>query len=213
MAESKQVFTTKDGKEIIYDPNSGTVKVHQPHVDTGAPGPGVSLGIPIEILAMLKHLMPPGVKVVDFQMVEAPSFMADPPTQTKEPEDILGTLDYYILVPKENTKYLIGGHVSITSWVTEHKNGHHPEYQGFRKYRILPEQFEWLKKHEDCQVVAYYSPECPVFVSVACQDHAKVMRPVMPQTEGSDGSKGLEFSQTVSVTSQQEAISTEEREI
>jgi len=209
MPYKEQTFQTADGKTIAYNPNTGEVELIAADAQSGQ-------AIPQEILTLFKNFMPPGIKIVDFQLIGAPfvTGQTQPATVQKDKiEDVLGSLDYYVLVPTDKAKYLTGAHVPINSWVTEHKNGHHPEYQGHKKYRIMPEQFEWLKKHKDCKIVAYYTPECPVFVSVACQDHAKVIRPIMPQAGGLDASKGLEFSQTISVTSQQEAISSEEREI
>lgn len=220
MAYKNQTFQTTDGKIVVYDPNTGQASVHTPMTKFVGPTPA-----PSDLIALLQSLMPPQVKIVDFMIIGDPGTgtgkTEDPKKDNTNKEDgdapeddILGPIDYYILVPKEGEKLLHSIFpVPINAWVTEHKNGHKPDYKGYNKHRILPEQFKWLNQHKDCPVVAWYDEECPVFASLACQTHAKTIQPRIPQGGKDNASNGSQFVGTSSIVSQQESIGTEEREV
>lgn len=212
MAPEIQTFETKDGKLIKYDAQAGTVKVSTPEY-------GTADQLTAEFVAFLKNVLP-GVQIVDFKLLSAGQSSATQPgpAQTgqiaKDKADpVLGSIDYYILVPDKYESFIYKGPIPITSWTTEYKDGHHPEYKDHKKHRVMPEQFDWLKQHKDCQIVAWYSPECPLFASLGCQTHAKVIQPVIPQNIETGASKDPQFVKESPVLTQHESIIAEDREV
>src|SRR5208282_195400 len=168
----QQMFHTKDGKTIVYDVGTGQVKIQ-------ALEPKPENAIPPKLAALLKQLILPQPTIVDLVFIPG----GQQEIKDEKEEDILGPLDYYILVPIETEKLIYKAVVPITAWVSEYKNGHKPDYTGYNKHRILPEQFGWLNQHKDCQVVAWYAHKCPIFASLGCQTHAKSIQPCIPQDD------------------------------
>lgn len=221
MAEANvgQVFHTHDGKTVYIDPKTkqATVfdgvktveQIQEPDLNAilGPAGDSAFQAI-AELLAGASN---------PFTMLGKPlklSFIAIPKAQESSQSEIdpLGPKNHYVLV-KPSAIPLSVGSSPVRAWVSEHQNGHKPVYADYEKHRILPEQFDWLMAHKDCSVRTWYDSDCPGFLALACQDHCKIMKPVS-KVDGASDSKEPSFSlQGLSVQSQTETVSAEEREI
>ena len=126
--------------------------------------------------------------------------------------DPLGPEEFYLLIPSNKTL----GHIPITvgAWVTEYENGHKPNYEAHSKHRILESQAVFLKDHGECPIVAWIDLACPIFPSIACQTHAKAMKPVtgINKEVFSTADKNI-FLETSSVKAEIDAIMGEERDV
>lgn len=218
-----KLYHTQDGKTVFIDP-----KTNQAHVFEGVKtieqimepkeevvAPSAAKG---EVSDLLKALMSQLPMIQDLNGYKMDLFML-PPVELinlePDPEagDILGPKDYFLLIPKEKESLLHFMPIAVHAWANEFRQGHHPEYKGYGKHRILPEQWNWLMNHKDCSVVGWYSAECPVFASVACQTHAKAMLPkLVPDDVKSSSEKPL-FISSESLIAQPETIGAEEREV
>lgn len=217
MAQEKpvgQVFHTPDGKTVFIDPktNQASVfegilsidKIVEPATEIGIPQSGKSG----EAFEALKNLLPPGLLKLDFLVITG----GLPKEKNEDIPDILGEKEFYVLAPKSAVPLSIGS-CPIRAWVSEFKSGHHPDYQGYIKHRILHEQWDWLHNHKECLVRAWYDQECPAFISLACQSHSKVIRPIYKHesTIGSSTEPVMLDLGTVETT--QDSVLTEERDI
>ena len=130
--------------------------------------------------------------------------------------DILGPKNYYILASMKSIPLSVGT-CPVRAWVSEFKKGHQPDYKGFHKHRILPEQWDWLGSHKTCPIVSWYDVSCPAFITLACLDHAQVVRPVLVPSSAAlyaTETKAPEFViESNSVTSNVENILAEERDV
>lgn len=212
-----QLYHTQDGKTVFIDP-----KTNQATVFDGVktleqilePKDQITATSKSEVSDLLKAMMAQlpmlSMTPLKFDFVLLPGDMGDM-VDSQTDEDILGPKDYYVLVPKENDALLKLGATKIYAWVSEHKKGHKPDYKGHSKHRILPEQFDWLMKHKECSLVAWYSQECPAFVSVACQSHAKAIQPMLTAEKIKGSSEAGLFVSSETMAGLPEAISAEER--
>lgn len=214
-----KVYHTQDGKTVyvnaetnqaqIFDGTLSVEAVQAPQGEATVAGQGVANQE--QIFEALKHILPaagaPGIFKLDFIMVGTPE------TGEVSMTDVLGPKEYYVLGDKK--AFPLGMEICpIHAWVSEHQQGHHPDYKGYKKHRIMPEQWDWLAGHKNCRIVAWRDEKCPVYVAVACQDHARMCRPVtaggvqLPVT--SDQSFAL---QELEVAPSMEHVLTEERDV
>jgi len=203
-----QVYHTADGKTVYFDPKSKQVSVFEGLLTLDKIiEPDIQAGTVNEeaVEFILKKLFPMGTVGLDIIVSTQPG-----PTEV-DLTDILGPKNYYILVPEKDLPLCISAG-RVSSWVSEHKQGHHPVYHGFIKHRILSEQFDWLRDHKQCSVRAWYGPECPAFVSLACLDHAKSIQPVSHKDATITPVAGL-LCETSTVESAMETVLTEERDV
>jgi hypothetical protein len=211
-----QVYHTKDGKTVYFDPKTHQVsvfegiltvdKIVEPAVQANS---GDFLGEQ-QMEDILKNILGPGMFSFDF--VVSPAQYGLGPEPEEEQADILGPKDYYILIREDALPLSVSASMT-PAWVSEFRNGHKPDYKGFRKHKILKEQWDWLNTHKACSVVAWYSQECPAFVTLACQDHAKIIKPVPHQEEVKDSSTPALSLESSSVHTSLESVLTEERDI
>lgn len=123
----------------------------------------------------------------------------------------LGKRLHYILIPEGKLPLSVGG-ANFNTWVAEWEKGHHPDYTGYVKYMILKEQFDWLSEHKaGCSLVAWMDQACPIYASVACQNHAVSMRPVFEK--GASAEVGKFAGQEVKIVPEAAHVLAEEREI
>jgi len=211
-----QIFHTQDGKTVFIDPKTKQATVFdgiktleqilEPVADAAVPG-----GL-LDAFTALSLLTGAGPKFLPIKMDFLVVQKGAEPSQTKV--DPLGPKEHYVLV-KPSLVPLEMGAARVRAWASEYKNGHKPDYPGYEKHRILPEQFEWLQSHKDCVVLIWYDQECPAFACLACQDHAKIVKPIMASNKSAE-SKMEGFSMSISesdVAGQQESVTAEEREI
>lgn len=160
-----------------------------------------------ELLDALQLLgLSKGLAKADFYVVKGPKAQSEPK------EAILGPKIHYILVEPSPIGIQIGS-AKVRIWTTEYKNGHHPDYPGYEKHRVLPEQFDWLNNHKNCDIRAWYDVDMPGFISMCCNDHKVIIHPVVKdalKVEATDPDCDMENN---SLTVKTEDISTEEREI
>lgn len=222
-----KLYHTQDGKTVFIDPKTSQATVFEgvktmeqimepkEQVVTSDPSTkGIdaikALMSMLPMLPMSPALPAPGGVKFDFILLTG----NQPAEVMADEADILGPKDYYVLVPKENEGIITSmGATKIYAWVSEFKNGHKPEYKGNSKHRIMQEQFDWLMQHKTCPVVAWYSLECPAFVSVACQSHAKAIQPMLTPEKIKGASEAGLFVSSESIDAIPEAISAEEREV
>jgi hypothetical protein len=204
------VYHTKDGKTVYFDPKTKSVSVFEgiltidKVVEPATQGEFAGSDLAF-VESVLQKMFPMGSLGFDLLVTEQPFDVADM-------TDILGPKDYYILVQDKGVPLSIGA-ANVPTWVSEYKHGHHPVYPGFTKHKILAEQYDWLHNHRSCSVKAWYDQECPAFISLACQDHAKVIQPVRHPDEQKDAPlTGLLFESSTVQTSI-ESVLTEERDV
>lgn len=210
-----QIFHTKDGKTVFIDPKSNQATVFNEVLTAdqliGEPEETLISGGDMPDLAFqaLSALLP---AMAFMKPVKIDLFMIKKPGEPSQTEiDPLGPKQYYVLAPESAVPLSIGS-CAVTAWVSEHQKGHKPVYEGHHKHRILPEQWDWLNQHKDCSIRAWYDQECPGFVSLCCQDHAKVMKPVIVVDKTNVlATVGTVDSQNVAV--QSDNMTAEEREI
>lgn len=210
-----QIYHTTDGKTVYFDAKTKQVSVFEgiltieKIVEPDHSLPSISSSpfmTEIEIENILKQFLLPGWGSFDLVVMPEESIQS-----TEESTDILGPKDYFVLIPVEIAP-LSNKPCQAPAWVSEFRKGHRPDYKGFVKYRILPEQWDWLGSHKHCPIVAWYSPECPAFVSLACQDHAKIIKPVIYSDPTKNAYMGS-LTESGSIATETESVLTEEREI
>ena len=202
------VYHTQDGKTVFIDPKSKVATIFEG--ESTLVEPTSVMGGPADQKEAVESILgplPAKMMVGQFSVIKPQE-----PSQTEV--DPLGLKEYYVLAPEG-----LGGlsafsaHAHIKAWVSELKNGPKGNYVGHKKHRILPEQWDWLTTHAHCSIVAWYDEKCPAFITLGCQDHAKIIRPA-PKVEGtlagSDPKIDLEL---LSVLPNHEHIAAEEREI
>lgn len=212
MSESQvgQVFHTEDGKTVYIDP-----KTHQASVFDGVlsaeqiaqpqsmiTGPSGDNDLAFAALAA----MMPGLAILNGGFKSGFLVLKKAVDSSQSEIDPLGPQEYYILADDAWLPLSISA-CDVYAWVKEYKNGHKPDYPGYKKHRITDGQFDWLQLHKDCKLKAWYDQECPAFIALACQDHMKIIKPIAK----SDSPEP--FIQTLSVSTATESVTTEEREI
>lgn len=202
------VYHTADGKTVFVDPKTNQATIFEG--DAKLIEPSSVLGATAEqkeAIGSILGPLPVKLMVGQFSVMKP----QEPVTQEVDP---LGLKEYYVLAPDS-----LGGlnafttHAHIKAWVSEHKNGPKGNYAGHKKHRILPEQWDWLTQHAHCSIVAWYDDKCPAFITLACQDHARIIRPT-PKVEGTlAGTDPKIDAELDSLQPTHEQVSTEEREI
>lgn len=200
------VYHTSDGKTVFIDPKTNQATIFEGDSKIIEPS-AVTAADQQEALGSILGPLPAKLMVGQFSIIKPQE-----PSQTEV--DPLGLKEYYVLAPEG-----LGGlsafsaHAHIKAWVSELKNGPKGSYVGHKKHRILSEQWDWLMEHAHCSIVAWYDEKCPAFITLGCQDHARIIRPT-PKVEGtlagSDPKIDLELA---SVLPNHEHIAAEEREI
>lgn len=209
-----EIYHTKDGKTVFVDSKSGQVSVFEGILTIDKIlEPSLGLSLPMSNLdTIIQKLLADDMS--DLIMPAEASNQAA--IEATGPDNILGPKDYYILVSSKQLP--LGLNVGrTTAWVSEWRNGHHPEYQGYHKHQILSDQWKWLiNDHKECPIMAWYDAECPAFVTLACQAHAKIIKPVrvveevVPVSEASPTSLLVEIGSIQTVL---ESVLTEERDV
>jgi hypothetical protein len=216
-----QIFHTKDGKTVFIDPKTNQASVFEgvltiEQIQEPTDKTVVSqMQDEKEVLAIMSQLL--GGSLM-------PGFVSYPSKmdafalkgllqQSSEPVDILGPKDYYILAGKSSGPLAMHP-CDVHAWTSELRQGHHPEYQGHLKHRIMPEQWDWLAQHPNCPIKAWYDSSCPAFVTLACQDHGKVIKPIskVDSSQASKTEPGV-YAEQSSVQTHIETVLAEEREI
>lgn len=200
-----KVYHTADGKTVFVDPKTNKASIFDgiltvEKIVEPANGAGL-IGNKDFFPALLDLFILSGQLAAEDEILDTP--------------DILGPKDYFILAPDKAIPLSVGAS-PVRAWVSEYKNGHKPDYKGFHKHKILPEQWDWLNTHKTCSIVAWYDQECPAFIALACQDHAKIIKPVPVQ----DGVKvspidptAVVSLETSTVQTGTETVLTEERDV
>jgi hypothetical protein len=217
-----QIYKTEDGKTVFVDPKTQHAFVFDKPIvliDKLAE-PGTEFTIPPAALQAFHDALQDFITSPSKTFPAPGGLIMGLADEGEEKDidislDILGEKEYYILVPKGMVPLSVGvGRFYM--WVSEHKKGHHPEYSGQVKHRICKEQWDWLMDHKECGLLAWYDKECPVFPSIACQDHKKIVclkssvDDVKVIGKPEDGVGGIVFT---TCTPQIESVWTEEREI
>lgn len=195
-------------------------------------GPGIQ-----DLFPMFNALIPSGLSQLDFLVTNvtnvtgvdssstalATSYSSSSNTSQKfeqsgnnketEDIDILGPQNYFVLAPMKAIPLSVGT-CPVRAWVREYKNGHKPDYKGFHKHAILPEQWDWLNLHKTCVIVAWYDQTCPAFITLGCLDHAQVVKPVLLPVTSSSKETNPGFSmESSSIKDSIEHVLAEERTI
>jgi hypothetical protein len=200
------VYHTQDGKTVFIDPKTNQATIFEGDAKLIEPS-AVTAADQKEAVESILGPLPAKLMVGQFSVLK-------PQEATIAETDPLGLKEYYVLAPEA-----LGGlsafsaHAHIKAWVSEHKNGPKGNYIGHKKHRILPEQWDWLTNHAHCSIVAWYDEKCPAFITLGCQDHARIIRPVS-KTEGIlAGSEPKVDAELDVVLPSQEHLAAEEREI
>lgn len=220
-ANAGQLYHTQDGKTVFIDPKTKQATVFEGiktieqilEPDQTANFTGGSVD-PM-MLPIISKL------IGGMQLLHAPLKMGfvivkGPKGESEEEVDILGPKQYYVLANKSVVPLSVGS-TCVRAWVSEQQNGHKPDYPGYEKHRILPEQWDWLMQHKSCAessaIRAWYDQEQPGFLALGCQNHGKIMKPIS-KVDGAIDSKDTSFAvESSSVAIQAETVSAEEREI
>lgn len=208
-----KVYHTKDGRTVYVNEKTGQAsvfeglltidKILEPAATSSLVGPPISKS---EVDEFMQKMFP-ALAALDIIFPEDEGL-----DEELDFPDILGPKDYYVLVSDKVLPISTNSSV-VRAWVSEFKNGHHPDYKDFVKYRILPEQWNWLQNHKNCTIMAWYEQSCPGFIALGCQDHAKVIKPISIPDEVKSAPTGSVWLETGTVHTGLETVLGEERDV
>ena len=211
-----QVYHTKDGKTVFIDSKTNQALIFEGILTLDKivePNTGLITTAPSQVLPILNSILGSSNGVqLDLLVLTDKSPNLSKNQEGSESFDILGSKNYFILTPDKVLPLAIEPG-RVPAWVSEFHDGHKPDYPGFHKHRILPEQWDWLGTHKNCHLVAWYGQECPVFVSLGCQDHGKIIRPVIVPEKTKNASTEDLMLELGSIPAITEDILAEERDV
>jgi hypothetical protein len=213
------VYHTKDGRTVYFDPITKQVSVFDEILTLdkligSASGPAGSLSSVHSqqyVDEVLQKMFPIGSLGFDLMLALETKYLPEPEEDDLLP--ILGTdiIDYFILVTCKGIPLSISSR-KVSHWVSEYK-GHMTDYPDYEKHKILPDQFSWLNTHKDCSVMAWYDQECPAFVALACQDHARIIQPIRVIADENVDPEASQVVETGIIETTLDSVFTDERGI